>query len=77
MQVCYPEMFATKTPSALTPTFCYFLLLEANDNPYTVQDRFEKSTIDLAFDTARLQKGRGENSTSESADYDEQTWTKI
>lgn len=28
----------------------YLVILEANDNPYAVQDRFEKEVIDRAFD---------------------------
>lgn len=33
--------------------FNYLVILEANDNPYAVQERFEKQTIDLVFDTSR------------------------
>ena len=28
----------------------YLVILEANDNPYAVQERFEKVVIDRAFD---------------------------
>jgi hypothetical protein len=28
----------------------YLVILEANDNPYAVQDRFDKEVIDRAFD---------------------------
>lgn len=28
----------------------YLVILEANDNPYAVQDHFEKEIIDRAFD---------------------------
>jgi hypothetical protein len=31
----------------------YLVILEANDNPYAVQDRFEKEVIDRAFDESR------------------------
>ena len=31
----------------------YLVILEANDNPYAVQERFERQTIDLAFDQSR------------------------
>lgn len=34
--------------------FCYFVILEANDNPYAVQERLDKAVIDQAFDTARV-----------------------
>ena len=33
--------------------FNYLVILEANDNPYAVQERFERSVIDKAFDSAR------------------------
>lgn len=31
----------------------YLVILEANDNPYRVQERFERQTIDMAFDQSR------------------------
>lgn len=30
---------------------CYLIILEANDNPFTVQERFSKRVIDVVFDT--------------------------
>ena len=33
--------------------FDYLVLLEANDNPYAVQERFEKNKIDSVFDYSR------------------------
>ena len=32
---------------------CYLVILEANDDPFTVQDRFEKRVIDVVFDATR------------------------
>jgi hypothetical protein len=31
----------------------YLVILEANDNPYAVEERFEKAVIDRAFDQSR------------------------
>ena len=36
-----------------SPLLNYLVILEANDNPYAVQERFERQTIDLAFDQSR------------------------
>ena len=33
--------------------FCYFVILEANYDPYTVTERFQKLLIDSVFDAAR------------------------
>lgn len=33
---------------------CYLIILEANDDPFTVQDRFEKRVIDVVFDATRV-----------------------
>ena len=35
------------------PLVNYLVILEANDNPYAVQDRFDKEIIDHAFDQSR------------------------
>ena len=34
---------------------CYQMILEANDDPFRVQERFEKKLIDTVFDTTRVQ----------------------
>jgi len=31
----------------------YYVLLEANENPFDIQDKFDRSVIDLAFDESR------------------------
>jgi hypothetical protein len=36
-----------------SPLVNYLVILEANDNPYAVTDRFDKDTIDRAFDVSR------------------------
>ncbi len=36
-----------------TPLVNYLVILEANDNPYAVTERFDKVTIDKAFDVSR------------------------
>lgn len=36
-----------------SPLINYLVILEANDNPYAVQDRFDKQIIDHAFDESR------------------------
>ena len=34
---------------------CYQVILEALDDPFRVQERFEKRIIDTVFDTTRVQ----------------------
>ena len=61
IEFCYPEFF--KQPQLIienikdskAATFCYLVILEANDDPFTVQDRFEKRIIDTVFDTSRVE----------------------
>ena len=38
----------------------YLVILEANDNPYAVQERFNKELIDRAFDASRAKLMNGQ-----------------
>ena len=40
-------------PDSSAAIFCYFVILEANYDPYTVTERFQKLLIDSVFDAAR------------------------
>ena len=61
IQFCYPDFF--KAPQLVAQSinnqesgaalFCYFVIMEANYDPYTVTDRFPKLLIDSVFDAAR------------------------
>ena len=33
---------------------CYLIILEANNDPFTVQERFGKRVIDVVFDTTQF-----------------------
>lgn len=54
-QIKNPERIPEQIGEAETAVFCYLIVLEANDDPFTVQDRLGKSVIDQVFDTARLE----------------------
>ena len=61
MQYCYPDYFAdpSKIPFMIrkdpqVALLCYQMILEANDDPFRVQERFEKKMIDTVFDTTRV-----------------------
>lgn len=62
MQFCFSEYFAqpslipqmiSRDPQAAL--ICYQVILEANDDPFRVQERFDKRVIDTVFDTTRVQ----------------------
>jgi hypothetical protein len=54
---CYPKCLSD--PSTIKnevsqqeiSLFCYLVILEANDDPFTVSERFEKQLIDAVFDS--------------------------
>mmetsp|Transcript_67 Transcript_67/g.123 ORF Transcript_67/g.123 Transcript_67/m.123 type:complete len:245 (+) Transcript_67:84-818(+) len=62
IECCYgdylkqPSLIATKVKSGdlRAAILCYVVILEANDDPFTVQDRFEKRVIDVVFDATRV-----------------------
>ena len=70
IKLCFPEYFneTSRIKKEITTHraafFCYLVILEANDDPFTVSERFEKSLIDTVFDQAwsKLQKKEGEGS---------------
>lgn len=83
---CFPGFISNPSKLALinqsTPTlnkqsvhpllFCYFVILEANDNPYAVTERLEKSVIDQAFDNARIfLLGKQQRQNSKNTQEDE------
>ena len=72
LEFCYPSTkLADKTN--LHPIFAYFVILEANDNPYTVTERIDNSTLDKAFDYSRMYLVKDDISNRR----DDKTWTRI
>jgi hypothetical protein len=61
IQYCYPDFFMTpqlvmqgiSKDESGADLFCYFIIMEANYDPYTVTERFQKLLIDSVFDAAR------------------------
>ena len=73
IQCCYSDFL--KSPSLIAQKIkteqpmdmkavilCYLIILEANDNPFTVQERFSKRVIDVVFDTAQVYLISNQNS---------------
>jgi hypothetical protein len=72
LEFCHPSTkLADKTN--LHPIFAYFVILEANDNPYTVTERIDNSTLDKAFDYSRMYLVKDDISNKR----EDKTWTRI
>jgi hypothetical protein len=78
LEFCYPPQTKSdelqgKKPK-LNAVFTYFVILEANENPYAVQERIEKSILDEAFASCNAYFTH-QNSTNTNGDN--QTWRRI
>ena len=61
IEFCYadlskrPQLISERIDLTQTAVFCYMVVLEANDDPFTVTERLGKATIDSVFDVTRLE----------------------
>ena len=64
-------MQTINSPDSGAALFCYFVIMEANYDPYTVTERFQKLLIDSVFDAARHEllddKKKNQNDAPDSA----------